>query len=199
MYSYRKFKMLTVQKLEALASRAVLVNYESLESVPHHMRELAKNLFRFDVRYNLSSRLAAVFDDEGNRGKLFLKILFYCKNICLGTVNTDIELCVANDMQISGTCVSINKDMDRYELSYENATQMIQLGKTDMISDNKIVGHKYAYVLNNEIHEIGKFYDGEIFENNLKLLKSNVFEIESIQYFKQKKLLIKNIYLKEQN
>ena len=112
-------------------------------------------------------------------------------------MDLDIELAVANDVQISGTHLYVMKNRDCFELSYENVTQVIQLGKTAVISDNENVRYKHAYALRNEMHEIGKFNDKTMYENHLKLSKPNILKFESIQYFKHKKLVIQNIYLKK--
>ena len=60
--------MSSVYKLEALATKAVLTKYSSLESFPDRGRRLVNDLFSYSGRYKLSSRLDAVFDYEGNKG-----------------------------------------------------------------------------------------------------------------------------------
>ena len=61
--------MNSVYKLEALATNLVLRKYSSLESIPDGGCRLLDDLFSYCGKYKLSSRLEAVFDYEGNKGK----------------------------------------------------------------------------------------------------------------------------------
>ena len=82
MIFFRSINMFFVQKLEALATQAVLVQFDSLESMPPHMHKLVEDLFRYHGRYKLSSRTTAVFDNEGNRGRLYIMIIYYEIKCC---------------------------------------------------------------------------------------------------------------------
>ena len=114
-------------------------------------------------------------------------------------MDIDIEDEIANDWQISGTVLSIRKNLECFEFVFDNATQVVRLGKTEINYMGITSGFKNAFALQNKIHEIGKFENGKMFENHFKLIKNHVLEIESIEYFREKKLIIKTVYLKEGN
>ena len=77
--------------------------------------------------------------------------------------------------------------------------KVVRLGKTELLNLGMSSGVRNAFALQNKIHENGKFENGKMFENNFKLIKNHVLEIESIEYFREKKLIIKTVYLKEEN
>ena len=114
-------------------------------------------------------------------------------------MDVDIEVEIATDWQISGTVLSIKKKSDCFSFIFENATQVVKLGKTELLNMGTSSGVRNVFALQNKIHEFGKFENGKMFENKFKLIKNNVLEIESIEYFNEKKLIIKTVYLKEGN
>ena len=111
-------------------------------------------------------------------------------------MDTDIEVEIANDLQISGTVLSIRKNLECFEFIFENATQVVSLGKTEIVDMGVTSGFKNAFALQNIIHEIGKFENGKNYENNFKLIKNHVLEIESIEYFREKKNNYQNCVFK---
>ena len=62
--------MFSVKPLESLATTAILRDYQSLELLPIPVQRLTSDLFQYNGRYKLSSRSSAVFDYNGNRGKI---------------------------------------------------------------------------------------------------------------------------------
>lgn len=114
-------------------------------------------------------------------------------------MDMEIEVEIANDWQISGTVLTIRKNLNCFEFVFQNSSQVVRLGKTELLNLGMSSGVRNAFALQNKIHENGKFENGKMFENNFKLIKNHVLEIESIEYFREKKLIIKTVYLKEEN
>ena len=114
-------------------------------------------------------------------------------------MDNEIEEADANDVRVSGIMLLIEKNSHIFEFTFENSTKVIELGKTDIISEGQLSGYKEAYAVQNEIFEIGRFLNGRMYENRVKICKNNMLEFESIAYFPLKKLKIKSIYLKQGN
>ena len=117
----------------------------------------------------------------------------------LETIDVDIEEAISTDMSISGNTLSIERIFQSFIFNFENSTKVVNLGKNEIISGGEWYGQYEAYVVQNEMHEIGRFVDNQLYENKVTILKNNVLEFESTQNFERKQLKIKCIYIKDQN
>ena len=136
--------MNAVPALESLATKQVLSQYNHLEDLPLYTRPVVANLFRFAGSYKLSSRSTYVFGYNGNLGMSNKVINYFIFKISLGfqskldtlfdtkidIMDTEIEIAIAMDMDISGTTLMIEKTHQGFVVNFENSTKVINLGKT---------------------------------------------------------------------